>query len=96
MIRQGGNGLGTVIAVVILAAVNVYAINIWSTTNKERSPAKNLKRVTEQIKDAAGKAIEPRNSPAASVMLWAGLPQETPAFSFDSEPLELDPLDSPA
>ena len=61
MIHQGGNGLGTVTSAVILAAASVYAINIWSTTKKATSPAKNLERGIEQIKDAAGKAIEPRN-----------------------------------
>ena len=96
MIRQGGQGLETVIAAVILAAAAVYAINVWSTTKKETSPAKNLEQGIEQIKDAAGKTIESRSKPEASAMLWTGLPQETPAFSFDSEPLELDPLDSPA
>ena len=60
-IRQGGNGLGTVIAAVIIAAATVYAINFWSTTKKEASPAKNLERGIERIKDAAGKAIEPHN-----------------------------------
>ena len=61
LIRQGGNGLGTVIAAVILAAAAVYAINVWSTTKKETSPAKNLEQGIERIKDAAGKAIESRN-----------------------------------
>ena len=57
VIRQGGNGLGSVIAALILAAAAVYAINVWSTTKKETSPAKSI----ERIKDAAGKAIESRN-----------------------------------
>ena len=61
VIRQGGNGLGTVLAAVILAAAAVYAINVWSTTKKETSPAKNLEQGFEPIKDAAGKAIESRN-----------------------------------
>ena len=61
VIRQGGQGLGTVIAAVILAAAAVYAINVWSTTKKETSPAKNLEQGIERIKDAAGKAIESRN-----------------------------------
>ena len=61
VIRQGGNGLSSVIAAVISAAAAVYAINIWSTTKKETSPAKNLERGIEQIRDAASKAIEPRN-----------------------------------
>ena len=45
------------IAALILAAAAVYAVNVWSTTKKEKSPAKNI----ERIKDAAGKAIESRN-----------------------------------
>jgi hypothetical protein len=61
VIRQGGQGLGTVIAAVILAAAAVYSINVWSTTKKETSPAKNLEQGIERIKDAAGKAIESRN-----------------------------------
>ena len=60
VIRQGGNGLGTVIAAVIVAAAAVYAVNVWSTTKKETSPAKNLEQGIERIKDAAGKAIESR------------------------------------
>ena len=61
VIRQGGNGLGTVVAAVILAAAAIYAINVWSTTKKETSPAKNLEQGIERIKDAADKAIESRN-----------------------------------
>ena len=61
VIRQGGSGLGTVVAAIILAAAAVYAINVWSTTKKETSPAKNLEHGIERIKDAAGKAIESRN-----------------------------------
>ena len=49
------------IAALILAAVAVYAINVWSTTKKETSPAKNIEEGIERIKDAAGKAIESRN-----------------------------------
>ena len=61
VIRQGGSGLGTVVAAIILAAAAVYAINVWSTTKKETSPAKNLEQGIERIKDAAGKAMESRN-----------------------------------
>ena len=61
VIRQGGQGLGTVIAAVILAPAAAYTINVWSTTKKETSPAKNLEQGIERIKDAAGKAIESRN-----------------------------------
>ena len=61
LIRQGGNGLGTVLAALIIAGAGIYAINVWSTTKKETSPAKNLEQGIERIKDAAGKAIESRN-----------------------------------
>ena len=61
VIRQGGNGLGTVIAAVIIAAAALYAVNVWSTTKKETSPAKNIEQGIERSKDAAGKAIESRN-----------------------------------
>ena len=57
VIRNGGNGLGSVIAALILASAAIYAINVWSTTKKETSPAKNLERGIAQIKDDAGKAI---------------------------------------
>ena len=61
VIRQGGNGLGNVIAALNLAAAAVYAINVWSTTKKETSPAKNIEQGIQRIKDASGKAIESRN-----------------------------------
>ena len=61
VIRQGSNGLGIVIGAVIVAAAAVYAINVWSTTKKETSPAKNIEQGIERIKDAAGKAIESRD-----------------------------------
>ena len=61
VIRQGGNGLETVIAAIIVAAAAIYAVNVWSTTKKETSPAKNIEQGIERIKDAAGKAIESRN-----------------------------------
>ena len=61
VIHHGGNGLGSVIAALILAAAAVCAVNVWSTTEKETSPAKSIEQGIERIKDAAGKAIESRN-----------------------------------
>lgn len=49
------------IVALILAAVAVYAINVWSTTKKDTFSAKNIEQRIERIKDAAGKAIESRN-----------------------------------
>ena len=61
VIRQGVNGLGSVIAALILAVAAVYAINVWSTTKKETSPAKTIQQGIERLRNAAGKAIESRN-----------------------------------
>ena len=61
VIRQEVDGLGSVIAALILAAAAVYAVNVWSTTKQETSPAKSIEQGIERIKDAAGKAIESRN-----------------------------------
>ena len=60
VIRQGGNGLGTVVAALIIAGAAIYAINVWLTTKKETAPGKNLEQGIERLKDAAGKAMESR------------------------------------
>ncbi|MBL6802059.1 MAG: hypothetical protein ISQ52_03085 [Synechococcus sp. BS307-5m-G38] len=60
MIKQGGNGLGLVVAAVVIAGAAIYAINVWSTTKKETAPGRNLEQGIERIKEAAGKAIEKR------------------------------------
>ena len=61
VIRKEGNGLGTVITALLIAAAAVYSTNVWSTTKKETSPAKNIEQGIERIRDAAGKAIESHN-----------------------------------
>ena len=58
VIKQGGNGLGLVLAAVIVAGAAIYAINVWSTTKKETTPGRNLEKGIERIKEAAGKALE--------------------------------------
>ena len=60
VIKQGGNGIGLVLAALIVAGADVYAINVWSTTKKETAPGRNLHQGLERIKDAAGQAIEQR------------------------------------
>ena len=55
VIKQGGNGLGTIVAALIIAAAAIYAINVLSTTRKETTPGRNLEKGIEQIKDAASK-----------------------------------------
>ena len=58
VIKQGGNGIGVVLAALIVAGAVVYAINVWSTTKKETAPGRNLQQGIERIKDGVGKAIE--------------------------------------
>ena len=60
MIRQGGNGLGSIVAALIIAGAAIYAINVWSTTKKETAPVKNLEQGIERVKDAAGQAMDSR------------------------------------
>ena len=60
VIKQGGNGLGTIVAALIIAAVAICAINVWSTTRKETAPGRNLEKGIERIKDAASKAADQR------------------------------------
>ena len=60
VIKQGGNGLGTIVAALIIADAAIYAINVWSSTRKERAPGRNLEEGIERIKDAASKAAAER------------------------------------
>ena len=60
VIRQGGNGWGTVVAALIIAGAAIYVINVWSTTKKETAPGKNLEQGIERLKEAAGQAMESR------------------------------------
>ncbi|HCX54361.1 MAG TPA: hypothetical protein DG814_08705 [Synechococcus sp. UBA9887] len=61
MVKQGGNGIGLVLAALIVAGAVVYAINVWSTTKKETAPGKNLQQGIERIKEGVDKAIEQRD-----------------------------------
>jgi hypothetical protein len=61
VIKQGGNGIGLVLAALIVAGAVVYAINVWSTTKKETAPGKNLQQGIERIKEGVDKAIEQRD-----------------------------------
>ena len=60
VIRQGGNGLGTILAALIIAGAAIYSINMWSTSKKETAPGKNLEQGIERLKEAAGQAMESR------------------------------------
>ena len=61
VVKQGGNGIGLVLAALIVAGAVVYAINVWSTTKKETGPGKNLQQGIERIKEGVDKAIEQRD-----------------------------------
>ena len=60
VIRQGGNGIGLVLAALIVAGAAIYAVNVWSTTKKETAPGNTLQEGVERIKEGVGKAIEQR------------------------------------
>ncbi len=60
VIKQGGSGLGLVLAALIVAGAVIYAVNVWSTTKKETAPGKNLQQGIERVKEGVGKAIESR------------------------------------
>ena len=60
VVRQGGNGLGTVVAALIIARAAIYSINVWPTTKKGTAPDKNLNQGIEPLKEAAGQSMESR------------------------------------
>jgi len=54
VIQQGGNGIGLVLAALIVGGAIVYAVNIWSTTQQQklRVPAEAIQKGVETVKDA--------------------------------------------
>ena len=54
VIQQGGNGLGLVLAALIVGGAIVYAVNIWSNTQQQRikAPAEAIQKGVESVKDA--------------------------------------------
>ena len=61
VVKQGGNGIGLVLAALIVAGAVVYSINVWSTTKKHTAPGKNLQQGIERIKEGVDKTIEQRD-----------------------------------
>ena len=57
VIKQGGNGIGLVVAALIIGGSIVYAINIWSTTKQQmiKAPGEAIQKGVESVK----KAIQP-------------------------------------
>jgi|TARA_B100001741_G_scaffold218179_1_gene180855 hypothetical protein len=67
VIRQGGNGLGLVIAALILVGGAVYVVNVWST-NQKALPQGNgqiIKEGVESLKDSARQGVEAIKGAAA-------------------------------
>ncbi len=54
VIQQGGNGIGLVLAALIVGGAIVYAVNIWSTTQQQklRLPAEAIQKGVESVKEA--------------------------------------------
>ena len=54
VIQQGGNGIGLVLAALIVGGAIVYAVNIWSNTQQQklRAPAEAIQKGVESVKDA--------------------------------------------
>ena len=57
VIKQGGNGIGLVVAALIIGGSIVYAINIWSNTKQQmiKALAEAIQKGVESVK----KAIQP-------------------------------------
>ena len=55
VIRQGGNGLGLVIAALILVGGAVYVVNVWSTHQKvvPQGNGQVIKEGVESLKESA-------------------------------------------
>ena len=54
VIQQRGNGLGLVLAALIVGGAIVYAVNIWSNTQQQRikAPAEAIQKGVESVKEA--------------------------------------------
>ena len=54
VIQQGGNGVGIVIAALIVGGAIVYAVNIWSNMQQQRlkAPAEAIQKRVESVRDA--------------------------------------------
>ena len=60
VIRQGGNGLGLVIAALILVGGAVYVVNVWSTHQKvlPQGNGQIIKEGVESLKNSARQGVE--------------------------------------
>tara|TARA_B100001093_G_C26714476_1_gene965027 strand:+ start:104 stop:313 length:210 start_codon:yes stop_codon:yes gene_type:complete len=53
VIQQGSNGIGLVLAALIVGGAIVYAVNIWSNTQQQklRAPAEAIQKGIESVKE---------------------------------------------
>ena len=53
VIQQGGNGIGLVLAALIVGGAIVYAVNIWSNPQQQklRAPAEAIQKGIESVKE---------------------------------------------
>ena len=60
VIQQGGNGLGLVIAALILVGGAVYVVNVWSTHQKAlpQGNGQIIKEGVESLKNSARQGVE--------------------------------------
>ena len=67
VIRQGGNGLGLVIAALILVGGAVYVVNVWSTHQKvvPQGNGQVIKEGVESLKESARQSVEALKGAAA-------------------------------
>ena len=67
VIRQGGNGLGLVIAALILVGGAVYVVNVWSTHQKvvPQGNGQVIKEGVESLKESASQGVEAIKGAAA-------------------------------
>ena len=54
VIQRGGNGIGLVLAALIVGGAIVYAVNIWSNTQEQKLkvPAEAIQKGVESVKEA--------------------------------------------
>ena len=67
VIRQGGNGLGLVIAALILVGGAVYVVNVWSTHQKvvPQGNGQVIKEGVESLQESARQGVEALKGAAA-------------------------------
>ena len=64
VIRQGGNGVGVVLAALILAGAAIYAVNTLKNRPEQVKPGvtpEQIQQGLERVKGVAGQALEGRN-----------------------------------